>query len=69
MISAILKILGDPADVRAIVAVVAGVLVTIFHGAGGSTVVAIVDGVAGIIIAVDVALIRQKGTTPTPPSA
>ena len=60
MLSKLLHVLGDPADVRSIGAAVAGVLVTIL---GHSTVViGVVDGVAGLIIAVDTAMTIHGAT-------
>lgn len=60
MLTKLIEALGDPADVRSVAAIVAGVLVTIFgHSA---QVASVVDASAGLIVAIDTAFLRKKAT-------
>ena len=68
MLSKILAFLGDPADVRSVAAIVAGVLITILNPAHSALVTAVVDGVAGLVVTIDVATTSRSGAT-TPAGA
>ena len=70
MLSKILAFLGDPADVRSVAAVIAGALITVLSPAHSALVTAVVDGVAGLVVAVDVATAgRRSGATTAAPAA
>ena len=72
MLSRLLAVLGDPADVRSIAAIVAGVLITVLDPAHSALVTAVVDGVAGLIVAVDTLTVPARAAgraTPSAPSA
>lgn len=62
MLTQFLKSLGDPADVRSIAAIVAGVLVTVFHPANSANVVTAVDAGAALVVAIDTLFLRKSST-------
>lgn len=63
MLSKILAFLGDPADVRSVAAIVAGVLITVLNPAHSALVTAVVDGVAGLVVSIDTLTAPRAGET------
>lgn len=66
MLSTILDYLGDPADIRSGAAIVLAVLTTIFGNHLGANVVPVVDGIAGLIVAIDTAMVTRRPRSARP---
>ncbi|MGH9071886.1 MAG: hypothetical protein ACRDX8_12145 [Acidimicrobiales bacterium] len=64
MLSRILACIATPADIRSAAAIACSVLATVL-GPHGAMFVPVVDGVAGLVVALDVALGHKRNTDPT----
>lgn len=60
MLSRILDFLADPNDVRSAAAIAAGVLTTVFHPGNSAAVTAVVDALAGVIVAIDTYFVHRQ---------
>jgi hypothetical protein len=69
MISQLFAFLGNPADVRSAAAIVLGVLTTVLHPGNSTSVTIVVDAVAGLIVAIDVAFLHKRAAASSPPAA